>query len=138
MATHWSVRVGVAALALGTLLATPGCIVISRKDSRTVALAEGRYTGAIRAAQSVSFSGDRTETYRTIAAKPDLEECDQQRLVYVLADDSGFSEDKTNVTLTLIKNPATTPGTKALIGKQVEDLAAFSDDRRKIAQALAD
>lgn len=124
---------------LASGLALPGCIYVNEsREAPVVALPEGRYTGAIRAAQAVSFSDDRAQAFMAIAAKPDLEECDQHRLVYALRRDDGFSKHKTDVVLALVGNPSITNSTRSMIGSSIEDLASFSSDRARIAQALAE
>ena len=123
---------------LATGLALPGCIYVNKtNEAPVIALPEGRYTGAIRAAQAVSFSEDRAQAFMAIAGKPDLEECDQHRLIYALRRDDGFSRQKTDVVIALIENPSITNSTRSMIGSSVEDLASFSSDRARIAQALA-
>jgi hypothetical protein len=116
---------------------SPGCIIVKRTESHRVALPEGRYTGALRAARTVSYSSDRAAAYKAVACKADIEECDQQRLVYILSDDDDtFSSDKVDVVLTLLNNPAATPRTRSLVGAHAEELAEYSSDRAKIAEAL--
>ncbi|HYE60616.1 MAG TPA: hypothetical protein VD997_01350 [Phycisphaerales bacterium] len=116
----------------------PGCIIVSRhEEPATVVLPEGKYTGAIRAAQAISFSDERTAALTTIARKDDLEEIDQHRIVYLLRRDGGYSTDKTNVAIALVENPNCTAATKNMIGSYAKDIASFSSDRTRLAAALS-
>ncbi len=98
----------------------------------------GRYTPAVDAACRVQFSGERADVLEQIAAKPDLEECDQLRIVRCLSSNSGFSEDHTRVLATLVRNPATTVRTRQVIGSHLDQIVAFSEQRAEIARLLSD
>ncbi|MGD9789747.1 MAG: hypothetical protein AB7Q00_04240 [Phycisphaerales bacterium] len=98
----------------------------------------GRYTPAVDAACRVQFSGERADVLEQIAAKPDLEECDQLRIVHCLSSNSGFSEDHTRVLATLVRNPATTVRTRQVIGAHLDQIVAFSEQRAEIARLLSD
>jgi len=129
-----SLAVGLIASGLGL----PGCIIVSKsEEAPSVALPEGKYTGAIRAAQAISFSQERSDALKMVAAKPDLEEVDQHRIVYLLRRDTGYSTAKTDVALALIENPGCTTATRSMIGSYTKDIASFSSDRSRLAAALA-
>lgn len=97
----------------------------------------GNYAGAIRAANTLSYSSDRSSTLNTIAAKPDLDEPSQMMLVNSLRGSWGYSSDKAKVAETLVTNPALTPRTSLHIANHLERIVAYSSDRKKIADLLA-
>lgn len=132
-------------LTAAMLLPLSGCVVsagnhnndtVEKQSTAQSQLPHARYTDAIAAASSISFSGDRAAALRTIAAKPDLEEPDQHRIVHILADQGGFSGDNTDVALTLLHNPNLAPSTRTLIGANTPKIASFSGDRERITTAL--
>ncbi len=97
----------------------------------------GNYAGAVRAAGTISFSGDRCATLSTIAARPDIDEPSQLMLVDSLRGSWGFSGDKAGVLSTLVSNPACTPRTALHIANHLEKIVSFSEDRKRIADQLA-
>lgn len=146
MAALRSVRRAVFAV-LFTSIGMGGCVYVRDRTVRTppdcppLAVAPenaGRYTGALEAARGLSFSSDRTRILKSIAAKPDLDECDQLWIVSNLTALCSYSSDRTDVLKTLVRNPATTPRTKATIGKNLESLLSYSSERAEIAQLLVD
>ena len=97
----------------------------------------GNYAGAIRAANTLSFSNERAATLNTIAAKPDIDEPSQLTLINSLRGSWGYSSDKAMVTETLVTNPALTPRASLYIANHLERIVSFSSDRKKIADLLA-
>lgn len=129
--------------ATATLLLTisSGCIV--HVDNRDASHAHdysgpvGNYAGAIRAAGTISFSGERCATLSTVAAKPDIDEPSQMMLVDSLRGSWGFSGDKAGVLSTLVSNPACTPRSALHVASHLEKIVSFSGDRKRIADQLA-
>jgi len=99
--------------------------------------APGNYTGAIRAAQTITYSSDRCSTLSAIAARPDIDEPSQLTLIRSLCGSWGYSGDKTRVLETLIANPALTQQSSMMIANNLGHIAAYSSDRKKIADMLA-
>ncbi|MDP1662230.1 MAG: hypothetical protein Q8L55_09975 [Phycisphaerales bacterium] len=130
------------AAAIFPLLAiSAGCIVhVNRHDNphcHEFAGPVGNYAGAVRAAGTISFSGDRCSTLSTIAARADIDEASQLMLVDSLRGSWGFSGDKAAVLSTLVSNPACTPRSALHIANHLEKIVNFSEDRKRIADQLA-
>lgn len=122
--------------------ALPGCVSVRTERIELPPRPEtvgqvGAYSGAIRAARSITFSSERLGVLQAIAGKPDLEECDQLLLVRTVAVDDGFSSNKVEVVKALLNNPACTNRTRAVVGDSITKLADFSSHRREIAELLA-
>lgn len=98
---------------------------------------DGRYSPAIYAAGSVSFSSDRSAALRDIAAKSDITEGEQIYLLEVLQITDGFSGDKKEVLLALLNNRAITNATKKRLAEILPSLGLFSSDAKVVVDALA-
>ncbi|HZW07370.1 MAG TPA: hypothetical protein VFF65_09615 [Phycisphaerales bacterium] len=129
------------ALTAASVTLLPGCIVhVDHGDCcppGVYAAETGNYAGAIRAANTVGHSSDRSATLATVAGKPDLDEPSQMMLVNSLRGSWGHSSDKTNVLQTLVSNPALTPRAALHVANSLERIASHSSDRKRIADLLA-
>lgn len=135
-----------ALLALVSLTILPACVICVDHDHDHCDEPEewssptpevGNYSGAIRAARTISFSAERTSTLNTIATKPDLDEPSQLMLINSLRGSWGFSSDKAHVLETLASNPALTPRASLAIADHLAQIVSFSSDRKRIADLLA-
>lgn len=115
------------------LVFSTSCISFLR-DTRPDNLT-GRHAAAITAADSISFSDDRTSVLKTLAAKPDLTESEQIYLVNVTTD-RGFGEDQADVLVVLAKNPCLTEGARMHLAENLHRVS-FSGERERVASALA-
>jgi hypothetical protein len=126
-----------------------GCIIVADHCDRcdvpegdvgyspTVTGQPGNYAGAIRAANTIHYSGERASTLGTIAAKPDLDEPSQLMLIDSLRGSWGYSSDKTKVLETLVGNAVLTPRASLHVANNLSGIVPYSSDRKKIADLLA-
>jgi hypothetical protein len=121
-------------IAFITLSLLAGCTSVRLSK---ITIPDGRYSAAIQAAATLSFSADRASTLKEIAAKPDLSEGEQIYLLEVLRITDGFSADKTHVLLSLLGNQAVTAAAKTKVAEILPKLGLFSAEGKEVADALA-
>jgi len=89
----------------------------------------------IDSAAKLTFSSERTDLLKRVAARSDLTEADQIALIDA-ACEVGFSEHITAVMLTLARNPAFTAGGRTYMSEHV-DCIVFSSQRKQVLDVLA-
>ncbi len=90
----------------------------------------------IEAASRISFSTDRAERLKRLAARQNLSTHEQIYLIDVSLS-GGFSSDQADVLVVLASNPALTNDARAHLSRRLEDVY-FSTERERIVDALLD
>ena len=119
------------------LLLVGGCVSGEQRARDLIdAGPTGKYTASLLAANSIPFSSGRANALLPIARSSDLGQSDQAAILAILSSNSGFSGDHREVLVALVSNPACTAETKVAVGRHLDTMVGFSDDRAKVAAAL--
>lgn len=141
----WMNLVRAAAIALPGMLAG-GCIIDATCDHCDRCDGHGHYTPApprhgddcanVRAAQAISFSGDRARALKQIAQQNPLSEAEQLCLIDASIKQGLFSSDAADVLHTLAGNPSLTPAARSHLSRRLKNSGLFSGDVERIASAM--
>lgn len=117
-----------------------GCIAIHTEEERMPPRPSRREADdvtvrEIDAVSKLSFDNNRRDGYRNIAARDELSDRAQVRLVDAIFKHLSFENMKVDVLLTLIENPCFSPAAKGAILDRLDRLE-FENHRTQILQTL--
>lgn len=121
------------------VLVTPiigGCLVERNDRPPTTVLMPGNYTAQIERAADEPLVNERGKQLRTLAAKPDLNEADQLRIIEVLLNTANSEAANRDVLVALLAAPAGTQTTRDAVARHTDALLVFDADRQAVREAL--
>lgn len=114
-----------------------GCLVFREDRPSTTVIMPGNSTRQIDAAAAEPLVADRGNQLRALAAKSDLNENDQLRIIGVLLNTANSEAANRDVLLALLANPTCTPTTRQAVERSIDRLLVLDADRRAVREALS-
>jgi hypothetical protein len=119
-----------------------GCLVICTEDTpddepSVIVVEADRTTREIDAVRALSFEQQRKDAYMRIAAREDLSEAAQIRLVEAAYKHLSFEQNRVDLLLAIIANPSFCPEAEATILNQLSRLH-FEQHRSRVLRAISE